>query len=137
MDKLDPKIRRIVVGLTERRNRLPTQELLKLRLSGIRIEEATQLYEAVLGRVCTRAFRPSQLIFSEELGPRSGTEAIQSIYCFIFAVLLIILTSPVMLLVALAVRLTSRGPILLRQTPGGARRQGIHRVQVPFDACRC
>jgi sugar transferase (PEP-CTERM system associated) len=119
LDKLDPKIRRIVVGLTERRNRLPTQELLKIRLSGIRIEEATQLYEAVLGRVCTRSFRPSQLIFSQELGPRSGTESIQSIYCFIFAVLLIILTSPVMLLVALAVRLTSRGPILLRQSRVG------------------
>jgi sugar transferase (PEP-CTERM system associated) len=118
-NKLDPKLRRIVVGLTERRNRLPTQELLTIRLSGVRIEEATQLYEAVLGRVCTREFRPSQLIFSEELGPRSGTEAVQSIYCFIFAVLLIILTSPVMLLVAIAVRLTSPGPVLLRQSRVG------------------
>ena len=111
----DPKPNRIVVGLTERRNRLPIQELLELRFSGIRIEEATQLYEAAFGRVCTREFRPSQLIFSEELGPRSGSEAFQSVYCFVFAVVLLILTSPLMLLVALAVRLTSPGPILLRQ----------------------
>src|ERR1035441_3542048 len=112
---VDPKPNRIVVGLTERRNRLPVQELLELRFSGIRIEEATQLYEATFGRVCTREFRPSQLIFSTELGPRSGSENVQAIYCFIFAVLLLILTLPLMLLVALAIRLTSPGPILLRQ----------------------
>ena len=112
---LDPRPSRIVVGLTERRNRLPVQELLELRFSGIRIEEATQLYEAAFGRVCTREFRPSQLIFSEELGPHSGSETFQTIYCFVFAVVLLILTSPLMLIVALAVRLTSPGPILLRQ----------------------
>ena len=111
----DSKPNRIVVGLTERRNRLPIQELLELRFSGIRIEEATQLYEAAFGRVCTREFRPSQLIFSEELGPNSGSETVQALYCFVFAVCLLILTSPLMLLVALAVRLTSPGPILLRQ----------------------
>jgi len=112
---LDPRPNRIVVGLTERRNRLPIQELLDLRFSGIRIEEATQLYEAAFGRVCTRDFRPSQLIFSEELGPRSGSESVQAVYCFVFAVVLLILTFPLTLLVALAVRLTSPGPILLRQ----------------------
>jgi len=111
----DTKPRRIVVGMTERRNRLPIQDLLELRFSGMRIEEATQLYEVAFGRVCTREFRPSQLIFSEELGPRSGSETLQAIYCSIFAVLLIILTSPVMLIVALAVRLSSPGPVLLRQ----------------------
>ncbi len=112
---LDPKPNRIVVGLTERRNRLPIHDLLELRFSGIWIEEATQLYETAFGRVCTREFRPSQLIFSEELGPRSGSEAFQAVYCFIFAVILLILTSPLMILVALAVRLTSPGPVLLRQ----------------------
>jgi len=110
---------RIVVGLTERRNRLPIQDLLELRFSGIRIEEATHLYEAVFGRVCTREFRPSQLIFSEELGPRSGSETLQSIYCFLFAVLLLIVTSPLMVIVAVAVRLSSPGPILLRQNRVG------------------
>jgi exopolysaccharide biosynthesis polyprenyl glycosylphosphotransferase len=110
---------RIVVGLTERRNRLPLEKLLDLRFSGIRIEEAPQLYEAAFGRVCTREFRPSQLIFSEELGPRSGSETLQSLYCFVFAIGLLILSSPVMVLVAVAVRLSSAGPILLRQTRVG------------------
>jgi sugar transferase (PEP-CTERM system associated) len=111
----DSKPNRIVVGLTERRNRLPIHDLLELRFSGIRIEEATQLYEAAFSRVCTREFRPSQLIFSDELGPSPGSDSFQAIYCFAFAVVLLIVTSPLMLLVALAVRLTSPGSILLRQ----------------------
>jgi sugar transferase (PEP-CTERM system associated) len=111
----DLKPHRIVVGLTERRKRLPVQELLDLRFSGIRIEEATQLYEVAFGRVCTREFRPSQLIFSQELGPRSGSETVQALYCFIFAIVLLVLSCVVMVVVALAVRLTSSGPILLRQ----------------------
>jgi sugar transferase (PEP-CTERM system associated) len=115
LGSLDPRPRRIVVGLTERRNRLPVQKLLELRFSGIRIEEATQLYEAVFGRVCTREFRPSQLVFSQELGPRPGSQTVQDVYCFVVAVILIILTSPLMAIVALAVRLTSPGPILLHQ----------------------
>ena len=36
-------------------------------------------------------------------------------YCFAFAVLILVVSTPVMLLVALAVRLTSPGPVLLRQ----------------------
>lgn len=106
---------RIVVGLTERRKRLPIQELLDLRFSGIRIEEASRLYEIAFGRVCTRDFRPSQVIFSEVLGPRSRSESYQSVYCFFFAAILLIVTFPLMLIVALAVRLSSPGPILLRQ----------------------
>ena len=112
---LDPRPNRIVVGLTERRNRLPIQDLLDVRFSGIRIEEATQLYEAAFGRVCTREFRPSQLIFSEALGPRAGNETFQAFYSYAFAIVLLVLMSPVMLIVALAVRLSSPGPILLRQ----------------------
>jgi len=115
LTKIIPKPDRIVVGLTERRNRLPIQDLLELRFSGIKIEESAQLYEATFGRVCTREFRPSQLIFSSELGPRSGSESLQSVYCFLFALILLVVTSPLILLVALAVRLSSPGPILHRQ----------------------
>jgi exopolysaccharide biosynthesis polyprenyl glycosylphosphotransferase len=110
----EPKPNRIVVGLTERRNRLPIQDLLELRYSGIKIEEASQLYEIAFGRVCTRDFRPSQLIFSD-LNPRGGSETFQAVYCTIVALVLLILTSPLLLIVAILVRLTSPGPVLLRQ----------------------
>jgi hypothetical protein len=71
--------------------------------------------ETALGRVCTRELRPGDLIFAAELGPRPLSVAFQSFYCTVFAAILLLLTLPIMLVVALAVRLTSPGPVLFRQ----------------------
>jgi exopolysaccharide biosynthesis polyprenyl glycosylphosphotransferase len=110
---------RIVVGLAERRQALPMYELLDLRFGGLYIEEAARTYEAAFGRVTTKALRPSYLIFSSDLGPRPVSLRIQSMYSFLIACLALIVAAPVMLLVAIAVRLTSRGPVLFRQTRVG------------------
>jgi len=106
---------RIVVGMSERRERLPVNQLLGLRLSGIAIEDAMTTYEATFGRISTRELRPSQLIFSTELGPKPGRVMLQSMYGTGIAAVAALLTFPVMLLVAGLVRLTSPGPALLRQ----------------------
>lgn len=106
---------RIVVGMRERRERLPVNQLLDLRLSGIPIEDAQATYEETFGRISTRELRPSQLIFSSELGPNPGRVALQSVYSIAIAILAAVLTSPIMLLVAILVRLTSPGPALFRQ----------------------
>ena len=105
----------IVIGMSERRARMPVYELLDLRLSGISVVEASTLYESTFGRVSTRDLRPSQLIYSSELGPARGSVAFQAIYSWLLALLGLILLAPVMLIVAVLVRLTSKGPILHRQ----------------------
>lgn len=111
----------IVVSLAERRNALPVEALLDLRFSGIRIDEAARVYEAAFGRVSTRQLRPSQLIFSSELGPQKWKMRVQTLYSFVLAVLGLIGISPVLLIVAAAVRVTSPGPVLFRQ-----KRVGLH-----------
>jgi sugar transferase (PEP-CTERM system associated) len=110
---------RIVVGMTERRQRLPVERLLELRFSGIHIEEVATSYEAVFGRVSTRDLRPSQLIFSTELGPRPGSVTLQSLYSYAIALVAVIITLPIMLIVALIVKFTSSGPVLFRQIRTG------------------
>ena len=110
---------RIVVGMAERRARLPVYDLLDLRLSGIHVEEAASLYESCFGRVSTRDLRPSQLVFSSELGPSPNSVAVQQIYSFLVALIGGIAALPLMLLAALLVRLTSKGPVLYRQTRVG------------------
>ncbi len=112
---------RIVVALSERRQRLPLQDLLDLRFSGVLVEEVAATYEMVHGRISTRELRPAQLIFSGELGPRPAYVRLQNLYSLFLAALGLLLTLPLMLLVALAVKLTSRGPVLYRQT-----RVGLH-----------
>ena len=106
---------RIVVGMFERRNRLPVGELLKLRFSGHIIEEAALTYEKVCSKVCVRELRPSHLIYSGELGPRPHAVRLQTLTNIILAAAGLVLTLPLMLIIALAVRFSSRGPILYRQ----------------------
>ena len=74
---------RIVVGMAERRNRLPVEELLDIRFGGIMIEDAADTYEVALQRVCSRKIQPSQLIFSSGLGPRKNAITLQKLYSFL------------------------------------------------------
>ena len=105
----------VVAGLAERRGRLPVNDLLDLRLSGVAVEEAASVYETLFGRVSVTSLRPSQLIFSSSLGPDPRYVGLQSLYSMVLALIGVVLTGPVMLLVALLVKMTSRGPIIYRQ----------------------
>jgi sugar transferase (PEP-CTERM system associated) len=106
---------RIVVGMSERRSRMPIDELLDLRLSGFFVEEAATTYERVCGRVCIKELRPAQLIYSGEMGPRPQSVFYQSLINSAVAVAGIVVSLPVMALTALVVRLSSPGPVLYRQ----------------------
>ncbi|MDX2151227.1 MAG: sugar transferase [Bryobacteraceae bacterium] len=109
---------RVVIGLAERRQQLPVYDLLDLSLSGVRIEETAGIYEVAFSRVCLRELRPSQLIFGG-WGPRRRSLVLQGMVAFFAALVGLVLVSPLMLLAALAVRLSSPGPVLFRQTRVG------------------
>jgi exopolysaccharide biosynthesis polyprenyl glycosylphosphotransferase len=114
---------RIVVGMREGRARLPVNELLELRFAGINTEEIANLYEAAFTRVCAREIRPSQLVFSTDLGPRPHQVQLQSIYSTVIALVGTVIALPLMAITALLVRLTSPGPVLFRQKRVGLRDQ--------------
>ena len=111
---------RIVVGMSERRHRLPVYELLDLSLSGMRVEESSTLYEIAFGRICIHELRPSQLVFGR-FGPRNRNLLVQGSISFVLALIGILITFPLMILAAIAVKLTSKGPVLFSQ-----RRVGLH-----------
>jgi sugar transferase (PEP-CTERM system associated) len=110
---------RVVVGMSERRNRMPVSDLLELRFSGHIIEEVANVYERVCGRVSIRDLRPSQLIYSGELGPRRRSVFYQTLSNLVIASVSAVVALPFMLITALAVRLSSPGPILYRQVRVG------------------
>jgi lipopolysaccharide/colanic/teichoic acid biosynthesis glycosyltransferase len=107
---------RVVIALDDPRASLPIRALLNLRAAGVAIEEVTELYEAVFGRVCSRELRPRELILHRDFGSRSGGVALQSIYTNLLALIAAAMLAPVMAAVALVVVLFSRGKALETET---------------------
>ncbi len=109
-------IDRIVVAISDRRGQFPTQELLRLSLSGeVSIEESASFYERLTGRVLLDMIRPSWLIFSSR-GRRVRTnEIIRVVIHRVLAFVGAILSLPIAIVTALLIKIESRGPVLYKQ----------------------
>jgi sugar transferase (PEP-CTERM system associated) len=108
-------IRRIVVGLTDRRGQLPLAELLEAKLAGVRVEDAQTTYERMTGKILVDDLKPSWLIFSNGFEASRATRFAKRLLDLVGALAGIGLAAPLLLLTALAVRLASPGPVLYRQ----------------------
>jgi sugar transferase (PEP-CTERM system associated) len=106
---------RIVVGLSDRRGRLPISELLQAKLSGVRVEDATTTYERLAGKILIDDLKPSWLIFSDGFVISRWTRLCKRLIDLALASIGFALAAPLTLLTALAVYLESDGPVLYRQ----------------------
>jgi sugar transferase (PEP-CTERM system associated) len=109
----------IVVAQEDRRNRLPVDALLRCRMEGVRVVDATTLFEGLSGRIPLGDLRPSWLIFSAGFKRPRGLTSVKRAAEALLSAVLIVLTAPLVLLIALAIRLSSPGPVLYRQTRVG------------------
>jgi len=114
-------ISRIVVALEDRRNVLPTRELVRLRVSGIRVEEAHSTLTALTGRVPLETVKPSWFVFSDGFRRSTVTLIAKRAIDLAAGIAGLVVALPVMALVAIAIRLDSRGPVLYYQTRVGLR----------------
>lgn len=105
----------IVVSLDDARGWMPVTGLLRCRLEGIRVVEATTLVEEMTGRIALKGLRPSWLVFSDGFSrPRLHRHS-KRVAETAAAIAMFTLAAPLFGLLALLVRLTSPGPILFRQ----------------------
>jgi sugar transferase (PEP-CTERM system associated) len=109
------RVDRVVVGLSDRRGRLPSQELLHAKMAGVRVEDAATTYERITGKILVDDLKPSWLIFSDGFQASRVTRLAKRTFDLVFSVIGFVIALPVMLLTALAVRLDSPGPILYCQ----------------------
>ena len=110
---------RIVIALKERRQQLPLDLLLKTRMRGVLIEEGSSTYQKVAGRIPVESINPSSLIFSEGFEQSAFRRAYARVFGFLGSILCLVLCGPLMVLIAIAIKLDSRGPILYRQERTG------------------
>lgn len=109
-------IDRVVVALQDRRGHLPVNQLLEIRLQGqAAIEEGTALYEKLTGKISVEMLRPSWIIFSG--GGKRGTMSgfIRRLFNIVTATIGIVLSLPLAIFAAIAIKLDSPGPIFYSQ----------------------
>jgi sugar transferase (PEP-CTERM system associated) len=112
---LKHRVSRIIVAMEDRRGILPTAALVKLRVRGVFVEDANSAIAALTGRVWLSTVRPSWFVFSDGFHRSRLTALIKRSIDICFGVLGFVLSLPLMLAVALAVKLDSPGPALYRQ----------------------
>jgi len=109
-------IDRIVVAMGERRGQLPTNKLLQLSLTGeVSIEEGQSFYERITGRVSLNMLRPSWLIFAGRRKDSPMRAIFREGVHRGLALAGLVLSLPVAILAAIAVKLESRGPLFYKQ----------------------
>jgi len=109
-------IDRIVVAIGDRRGQFPTQELLRLSLSGdVSIEESASFYERLTGRVLLDMIRPSWLIFSSRGRRARINDLARTIMHRTVALLGGIFSLPIAVVTAILIKIDSRGPVLYKQ----------------------
>jgi len=106
---------RIVIGMSDRRGRLPIEQLLRAKMSGVRVEDATTTYERLTGKILLDDLKPSWLIFSDGFRASRVTRFVKRMLDLSFSIILAIVSAPLMALTAIAIRLDSTGPLLYSQ----------------------
>ena len=110
------KASEVVLALQERRNALPLQDLLRIKTTGVHVNELSTFLERETGRVDLATASHSWLIFSD--GFTSGrmiSTVAKRVFDITASLILLVLAAPVMLLFAILIKLESKGPAFYRQ----------------------
>jgi sugar transferase (PEP-CTERM system associated) len=107
---------RVVVSLADARGKFSMNDLLTMKLNdGVNFDHLASVYERYTGKIAIENLRPSWLIFSEGFRKSRTLEASRRALDILLAAIGLIAFLPVMLVAALAVRLSSKGPALYHQ----------------------
>jgi lipopolysaccharide/colanic/teichoic acid biosynthesis glycosyltransferase len=112
----------IVVALSERRGHSPLRVLLDAYVSrGIVVEDAARFAERFTGQVPLEALTPMGIVYSGSFRPSAGYQACAHALSVLVAIVALVVLSPLLALIAAAIKADSPGPVLFRQTRAGAR----------------
>ena len=112
---------RVVVSLAEARGTLPMEKLLEMKLDGVTFDHLASVYEDYTGKIAVENLRPSWFIFSDGFKKSRVLSASKRMLDLIVAGIGLLLALPLMLATAIAIKLSSPGPIFYHQ-----RRVGRH-----------
>ena len=112
-------VHRVIIAMPDRRGTLPVMEMLQLRLSGVKIEEATSWLEKISGRIEVENLYPSWLIFAEGFRFSPSFILLRRAFAILAATVLLLMVLPLIPFIVLAIKLDSGGSVLYRQARVG------------------
>ena len=124
---VDLRATEVVLAIEERRGGLPLKDLLRVKTTGVNVNDFSSFLERETGRIDLQTVNPSWLIFSDGFSSgRMLSSIVKRAFDVVASLVLLVLTVPVVVIFAVAIKLESRGPAFYRQ-----RRVGL--FNEPFD----
>ena len=111
----------IVVALSERRGVFPLKDVLMCKMNGVEVMDAPTFYELVQGKLMLESITPSWIIFSSGFRRTNIFSVCKRGLDIFLSVVGLLLTTPFFPLIALAIKLDSRGPVFFKQLRVGNR----------------
>ncbi len=109
------RVNRILLAFGDRRGKLPVEPLLTLKSRGVRIQDGTDVYEAITGKVPIESLRLGWLLFSPGFCVSRFLLVYKRLASVLIALLGLLLSLPLLPWIALAIKLSSQGQIFYRQ----------------------
>lgn len=116
------QISRVVVAdlNAESRHKLAAA-LLDSRLRGLQVNDAVDFYEEITGKIWVEALNPQWFVYTDGFRCSRISALFKRCFDVAFALVLLLLTAPLVLLSAIAIKCESAGPVFFRQV-----RVGLH-----------
>lgn len=114
------KADKVVISLTERRGAFPLQDVLNCKFRGVEVVDAPSFYEALTGKLMLENINPSWFIFSDGFKLNSSIRFYKRTFDIIGSLIGLALTLPFLPLMALLIKMDSRGPVFFKQVRVGA-----------------
>lgn len=124
----------VVVAMDDRRGGFPVKDLLACKFSGMNVVDIVGFLERETGRVKIDLVKPSWFIFSEGFTQQNLRNFVRRLFDLVASAALLLLTWPIMLLVALAIVIDDGLPVFYRQTRVGLN--GEHFRLLKFRSMR-
>jgi sugar transferase (PEP-CTERM system associated) len=120
-------VKKVIVALGEKRGRLPIRELLQCRLDGVEVIDGNSFIEMLTGKLIVRNLNPGWLIFSEGFHKSPVQWVLKRSADILLSLVLLGLFSPLMVVLAVLIKIDSKGPVLFSQQRAG---KGRHIFQI-------
>jgi sugar transferase (PEP-CTERM system associated) len=116
------EIDKIVMAIEEKRGNFPVEELLRCRVGGIEVLEGVAFYEMLTGKLIVEQINPAWLIFSEGFQKSWARRFLKRIVDIVLSSIMLVMLMPLIFLIALMIKLESKGPFIFSQERMGQNR---------------